>query len=348
MCIIPVFMYSAALVPWTTSELRQVEALWLRARKYAWKLPAQTAGAPFQLAEDEGGIGNKTIEFYLATAQQRHLAQCLQHDDEVRSITLQHHRHCMLRIGAHTAAQAQDELTLSRHAETLRASSLLRLLKTAETVGCGIITTHFDTPTTDTRLLETIQAQRIHAALHPPPPTQRTTTLGPLPLPTAEWALHHQTSQHEKATRALVKAGCTTLTPILSHDRATIRKHHDLPHKLRKAVPKSLFNSYRAHILSLNTWQHTADATHSYPAAITSHFPSAPQSNELTDPDPPATTTDPATPHPRVAQAKQTHDDPQTSPPQLTPPAPPHDPDTRPDNPHPFPPQGFYLDPNIA
>jgi hypothetical protein len=43
------FRYSAALVPWTESELERLEAVWVQAYKWAWGLPRTTASDVFTL-----------------------------------------------------------------------------------------------------------------------------------------------------------------------------------------------------------------------------------------------------------------------------------------------------------
>ena len=339
MCVIPLFLYSAALVPWTPCELRKIEALWLRARKHAWKVSYTLANAPFQLEEGDGGLAHKTIEWQLIKAQQRHFAQCLQHDDEVRSITLQHHRRCMQQLGAHDAIQAQTELAMGCHYTALRSSSLLRLLKTTQEVGCGLVTPFFDTPAADTRLLDTIQEQRIHAALHPPAPASNTT----LPHLTAEWALHQRTQTHSKAVKALIKAGCTTTTSLLSCDHTTLRLHCDLPTKLKRAIPKSTYNAYRTHLLQNTAWQHThTPTTCPHPSAITSHF--HPDTTPSTDPPPgPPPPPLPTPPPPEL-------------PPPATPPRPPNPllprtgspPHQQPPTANKTPPPGFFYDPTTT
>jgi hypothetical protein len=43
------FRYSAALVPWTKTELKRLEAVWFQAYKWAWGLPRTTASDVFTL-----------------------------------------------------------------------------------------------------------------------------------------------------------------------------------------------------------------------------------------------------------------------------------------------------------
>ena len=83
MCITLIFRYTAAVVPWTPAGLKRIEGQWTRARKYAWKMPTQTASAPFQMAPSEGGLDYDPVEWHLIRELHSHLKSCLEHDDEL-------------------------------------------------------------------------------------------------------------------------------------------------------------------------------------------------------------------------------------------------------------------------
>ncbi len=58
------------LMQWTPKKLRAEESLWVKALKYLWKLPVQTASAPFLSAAADGGLGHRSVEWHLAAEQQ--------------------------------------------------------------------------------------------------------------------------------------------------------------------------------------------------------------------------------------------------------------------------------------
>ena len=55
-CVIPIFRYSAPLVPWTQKELHSIDRLWSKAIKYALRLPVSFDLAPVLLDKVVGGF----------------------------------------------------------------------------------------------------------------------------------------------------------------------------------------------------------------------------------------------------------------------------------------------------
>ena len=85
MCVVPVFRYSAPLVPWTWAELRDIDKLWSRAAKYALRLPLSFDLAPILLGAESGGMGLEPAANYLLKETQLHVRQCFAHYDDVRT-----------------------------------------------------------------------------------------------------------------------------------------------------------------------------------------------------------------------------------------------------------------------
>jgi len=68
------FRYLAVLVSWTEKELKQLEAVWVQAYKWAWGLPRTTASDVFTLPT--------SMEYRVLTQELcRHLQLCLEHED---------------------------------------------------------------------------------------------------------------------------------------------------------------------------------------------------------------------------------------------------------------------------
>ena len=84
-CIIPVFRYSAPLVPWTSAELYVIDKLWSRAVKFALRLPVSFDLAPLLLSKEFGGMALEPAANFLTKEIQLHVKQCLSHNDEVCS-----------------------------------------------------------------------------------------------------------------------------------------------------------------------------------------------------------------------------------------------------------------------
>ena len=53
--VIPVFRYSAGVVPWTKTELEQISRLWLTAFKQAWTFSPKLDASPISLDREDGG-----------------------------------------------------------------------------------------------------------------------------------------------------------------------------------------------------------------------------------------------------------------------------------------------------
>ena len=83
MCVVPVFRYSAPLVPWTWAELRSIDKLWSRAVKYSLRLPLSFDLAPILLGSAYGGLGLEPAASYMLKEVQIHVKQCLAREDDV-------------------------------------------------------------------------------------------------------------------------------------------------------------------------------------------------------------------------------------------------------------------------
>ena len=86
---VSVFRFSAAQVPWTQHELNELLSLWTRAYKRAEGLPDGTATDIYVLPKEWGGKCFSTPTNIIAQELCNNIKRCLEHDDTIRSITLQ-------------------------------------------------------------------------------------------------------------------------------------------------------------------------------------------------------------------------------------------------------------------
>mmetsp|Transcript_17302 Transcript_17302/g.47638 ORF Transcript_17302/g.47638 Transcript_17302/m.47638 type:complete len:294 (-) Transcript_17302:292-1173(-) len=87
--IVPVFRYSAGLVPWSLPELENITALWVRAYRIAWRMPDGTDSGLFRLPPRGGGRGcPSATQIWLADALQL-LDHCDRIPGEVRTVVRQ-------------------------------------------------------------------------------------------------------------------------------------------------------------------------------------------------------------------------------------------------------------------
>lgn len=110
--IVPVFRYSAALAEWDTLSLATLNRLWVRAFKYAWRVPIGTPSLPFQTPTDFTGLGIVTAESVLAEEVVSLMRQCTGNTDNLYDIMQADMCQALLDLGCSTIPEAQA--TISR------------------------------------------------------------------------------------------------------------------------------------------------------------------------------------------------------------------------------------------
>ena len=109
-CVVPIFRYSAPLVPWTAAELLKIDRLWSRAVKYSLRLPLSFASAPVFLSRSHGGLGLEPAANFMLKEVQIHVGQCFAFTDVVQEWSLDAALECMHRLGLR---RPEDLLLLS-------------------------------------------------------------------------------------------------------------------------------------------------------------------------------------------------------------------------------------------
>lgn len=110
LAIVPVFRYSAGLVPWTLSELEDLNSEWVRGYRGAWGLPQGTDASLFRLSRSRGGRGCPSALGVWTAEAVSLVTQCLRKAGVIAQLmTDDLQRVCMLR-GCLTLYQLQRVL----------------------------------------------------------------------------------------------------------------------------------------------------------------------------------------------------------------------------------------------
>jgi endonuclease/exonuclease/phosphatase family metal-dependent hydrolase len=87
-CIVPLFRYSAPLLPWNANQLDALDKIWLRAQTHIYHLARNSPRAPIFLSTAHGGLGSPTSVEFLLKELTIHIHQCTQRDDELSQLLL--------------------------------------------------------------------------------------------------------------------------------------------------------------------------------------------------------------------------------------------------------------------
>ena len=248
MCIIPLFTFTAGIVNWTQTELNQVNSIWAGVRKYAWKLPLQTSTAPFTTAETQGGLEYEPAESFLLKTQHNTIEQCLQHDDELRTLLIDSTQAALYQMGVNTTNEATAALRLQKHNDICQWNPVIRHLRWLASIGEGIDTDIFDTPTQQTTLTHLLHTHRTRAKFQtqplPDPKTLRIIHKTPNP----KWTL---------ALNSLTKHLQSRTSNFISTDRTRIRSWTHLSPPTKAAVSKTNYEALQPLLTDqLSTIQH--------------------------------------------------------------------------------------------
>jgi ribonuclease HI len=102
-CVVPIFRYSAPLVPWTWAELRRLDKIWSRAVKYSLHLPLSFDLAPILLDNAHGGLGMEPAANFMLKEIQIHVRQCLHLGGEVGTLVQDTAKEVMRSLGMRSA-----------------------------------------------------------------------------------------------------------------------------------------------------------------------------------------------------------------------------------------------------
>ena len=271
-CVIPIFLYTAAIVPWTPTELNTINNIWISIRKYAFKLPIQSASAPYQTGIHEGGLGHPPIEWHLLRAQHTHMEQCLLHNDELAALFIENTQQALKDIGARNPEEAQKELRTQKHKTATNNNIVLRHLELLNQIDEKMDTDIFNPRQMEPTISQILKEERT------PKPTQK---MPPSDQITEEWI---KSAEHEllwkQAISALFKAKKTQLSELVTPDANQLREWKDLHPNIRKNLSRKQFTALSQILLPklksiqelINPKQQHNTARFSFKPPLPTHF----------------------------------------------------------------------------
>ena len=126
-CIIPLFRYSASLVPWTPAELAVISTKFGVAMKVAWKVNKGCATAPIRLDKVRAGWACPSAQVLYVQELWASYHQFLQHPDELATMTKYETSRLLHTFGCSTLGDLQEEMLLHPRATTFQERLLLHL-----------------------------------------------------------------------------------------------------------------------------------------------------------------------------------------------------------------------------
>ena len=125
--VVPVFRYSAGVVPWSRAELEQISKLWMTAYKQAWSFSSNMDGSPIVLNRDDGGRECPSAVEEWTQAVLDLWDKCISLPGEISRIVTHTLNQGCLDHGCYALNQLQCLLRVSGKAESTTERLLLRL-----------------------------------------------------------------------------------------------------------------------------------------------------------------------------------------------------------------------------
>jgi hypothetical protein len=138
--VVSVFRYSAAVVPWTTTELERISRLWAAGMRYAWRLPPTCAnGIPCFTRAMGGQQTPSAHEVHLQSLITAWVANCL-HADDGRILAEQDRLRTLQKHNCLNLHQLQARLRLSPFTAT--TTMLERIVAASDCIGLDVQDAH--------------------------------------------------------------------------------------------------------------------------------------------------------------------------------------------------------------
>ena len=148
--VVPVFRYSAGVVPWSRAELEQISKLWMTAYKQAWSFSSNMDGSPIVLNRDDGGRECPSAVEEWTQAVLDLWDKCISLPGEISRIVTHTLNQGCLDHGCYALNQLQCLLRVSGKAESTTERLLLRLDEQ------GIVVSSPWLPSTETSIAEVL------------------------------------------------------------------------------------------------------------------------------------------------------------------------------------------------
>ncbi len=121
---------SAALGPWTDTELDELHRVWLHVHRSAWRLQPGFASGPFLLPEERGGCPVTHPRVLLIQALSTHVGQLCALPDILRQTTIERYRRLCDSCGCHKERELAEYLHERRTTLRCPIARLLRMRAT--------------------------------------------------------------------------------------------------------------------------------------------------------------------------------------------------------------------------
>jgi hypothetical protein len=120
---LPSFLrFSAGPIAWPEKDLNTLTKMWLRAYKFAWKLPTSTASCIFSLPAEYGGLQVTLPMEVLMQTLWTHLERCLQYDDGTKELAECEYQEAMSTYHCLDLSDLQQEMLLHTWKESMSNS----------------------------------------------------------------------------------------------------------------------------------------------------------------------------------------------------------------------------------
>ncbi len=105
----PIFRYSAALVDWTSKEIKEIEKVWLQAYKKAWRVKKSTPGVTFWASRQYAGLDIIPAKAIITQEIISLVQQCTALDDDLNKIMRYDIQRAVRDLGVDTLQAACEE-----------------------------------------------------------------------------------------------------------------------------------------------------------------------------------------------------------------------------------------------
>ena len=127
MCVIPLFKYSAPLIPWSENQLIWFDRQWAQCTRASIKVNSSTDSSIMFLHPSKGGLGTPSASHHMAKELGTHIKQCTLQDDETSRLIRSRALILLERASSRTMHQAACTLETNKAWEPYLSSPIFRL-----------------------------------------------------------------------------------------------------------------------------------------------------------------------------------------------------------------------------
>ena len=112
--IIPIFRYSAAIADWSMEELQQMDRIWARGLRSAWKVGIGTPDVTFWAPKEKGGLEYWSAQAIMVRETIGLLQQCQKVKDDLSRMVVQDFEDAIQERGCDSITEVQQEIRWER------------------------------------------------------------------------------------------------------------------------------------------------------------------------------------------------------------------------------------------